>query len=188
MNLPEGFEKASCRDCGNRADEKPPFCIWLKAEMPVGLADDPTCEGFIPKALRTSVGKGFSHKATSVKGDDERVGGPETPVDKPPKTTCPKTEHSTFEHERQNILQALETKQRGSIVLERVRCGKTNCRCSQGHLHGPYRYWHFYEAGKVRRKYLGKDLSILVSKPREELEDRLRQIDGILGQGRPTVL
>ena len=96
--------------------------------------------------------------------------------------TCPKTEHSALRHERQHILQALETKRKGSIVLEYTTCGKTNCRCSRGRRHGPYKYWHFYEAGKVKRRYLGGGFGDLLSKPVRELEDRLRPIDEILGQ------
>jgi hypothetical protein len=165
--------EARCKDCGNRTDEKPPFCIWLKAEMPVGLADDPTCEGFIPKGLRRSVGKGFSHKATSVKGDDERVGGPETPVDKPPKTTCPKTPDKRL---IQTVLSLKRLK--GSVVSEMVRCGK-NCHCQSGALHGPYLYLHYFSQGTVKRKYLTKAVSELLSLSERELEE-------ILGRGRSS--
>jgi hypothetical protein len=185
--LKDCSEEASCSRCANRTSDMPHVCTWNNAELTPGLADA-ECPGFVPsiKVLRAGkAGTESPHTVTPV-GDGKRVGGPETPVDKPPKTTRPKTEHSTFEHERQNILQALKTKQRGSVVLERVRCGKTNCRCSQGHLHGPYRYWHYYEAGKVRRKYLGRGLVDLVSKPARELEHRLRELEDILGQGSPS--
>jgi hypothetical protein len=42
--------------------------------------------------------------------------------------------------------------------LERVRCGKVNCRCSGGELHGPYWYAYWTEGGRIRSRYLGKEL------------------------------
>jgi hypothetical protein len=85
------------------------------------------------------------------------------------------------------ILEALELKQKlkGSVVWERVRCGKHGCRkCAQGILHGPYPYLHFYSAGKVRRKYLIRSLGELMSHSKEELEGMLRDSESaILGQG-----
>ena len=40
----------------------------------------------------------------------------------------------------------------------RIRCGKKNCRCSRGELHGPYWYAYFREDGKNRCRYVGKTL------------------------------
>lgn len=42
----------------------------------------------------------------------------------------------------------------GSVHAIRTRCGKPNCRCRAGQLHGPYfvRYWR--EQGRLRRQYL----------------------------------
>ncbi|MFZ1060881.1 MAG: DUF6788 family protein [Candidatus Rokuibacteriota bacterium] len=169
--------EARCRDCGNRTDEKPPFCIWLKAEIPVGLADDPTCEGFIPK----DVGKGraaraLSHKATSVKGYDESVGGAETSVDKPQKTTSyPKTDSASAlkRPEKTMILTVLELKKLGGRVYwEKVCCGKRHCRCQsrvKADLHGPYSYLHYVSQGKWKKKYLRKGVSELLSLSEEKL-------------------
>lgn len=42
--------------------------------------------------------------------------------------------------------------------LEKVRCGKRNCRCSRGELHGPYWYAYWTEGGKTRSEYVGKKL------------------------------
>jgi hypothetical protein len=42
--------------------------------------------------------------------------------------------------------------------LERVRCGKVNCRCSGGELHGPYWYAYWTEGGRTRSRYIGKEL------------------------------
>lgn len=45
-----------------------------------------------------------------------------------------------------------------SYRLEKVRCGKKNCRCSRGELHGPYWYAYWTEGGKTRSQYVGKAL------------------------------
>lgn len=90
------------------------------------------------------------------------------------------------QNEKDDILTALELKQKlkGSVVWERVNCGKRGChKCSEGTLHGPYSYLHFYSAGKVRRKYLPRALGELMSYSKQELETMLREIEAeILGQ------
>lgn len=42
--------------------------------------------------------------------------------------------------------------------LEVVRCGKKVCKCTEGHLHGPYWYAYWSEKGKTRSQYIGKEL------------------------------
>jgi hypothetical protein len=42
--------------------------------------------------------------------------------------------------------------------LVKTRCGKKECSCARGELHGPYWYACFREGGKNRRKYMGKTL------------------------------
>jgi hypothetical protein len=44
--------------------------------------------------------------------------------------------------------------------LERVRCGKISCKCvgENGALHGPYWYTYWREDGKLRSRYVGKQL------------------------------
>lgn len=45
----------------------------------------------------------------------------------------------------------------GSIVLEKVKCGKEACHCAKGgELHGPYRYRYWSEKGTTKKEYLGK--------------------------------
>jgi hypothetical protein len=39
---------------------------------------------------------------------------------------------------------------------ERVRCGKPNCKCAKGNLHGPYWYVYWSEGGKTKSMYVGK--------------------------------
>ncbi len=44
--------------------------------------------------------------------------------------------------------------------LERVRCGKQNCRCAKegGELHGPYWYRYVRTNGRLTSGYVGKEL------------------------------
>jgi hypothetical protein len=42
--------------------------------------------------------------------------------------------------------------------LESVRCGKENCKCAGGELHGHYWYAYWSEGGKTRSAYIGKKL------------------------------
>ena len=42
----------------------------------------------------------------------------------------------------------------GSLQLEFKRCGRPNCRCARGMLHGPYVYRHWREQGRQRKKYV----------------------------------
>ena len=46
----------------------------------------------------------------------------------------------------------------GAICEQYVKCGRSNCRCNSGELHGPYHY-HFYrdELGKLRKRYVRRD-------------------------------
>jgi hypothetical protein len=50
---------------------------------------------------------------------------------------------------------------------ESVRCGKENCKCARGKLHGPYWYSYTRVKDKVSSQYIGKSL------PRD-VEKRLR--------------
>lgn len=54
--------------------------------------------------------------------------------------------------------------------LEKTRCGKKNCRCTRGELHGPYWYAYYRENGRMRCEYIGKNLPELAS-----LETRVRK-------------
>jgi len=44
----------------------------------------------------------------------------------------------------------------GSLHLEWRRCGKPNCRCTRGQLHGPYLVRRFWQAGKQHKAYVRK--------------------------------
>lgn len=177
---PMSHKVASCSMCRNRTDEEPPFCTWLNAEIPVDLADDPECEGFALKVLRTSeAGTGFPQSKARRKGDDKRVGELRPPpIANPPETSaCPKALDKSL------IQAALKFKGfNGSVVMEKICCGKPGCHCQRGALHGPYPYLHFWQDGKVRRRYLSKSVSALMSHSTEELEKMLHETDALLGQ------
>lgn len=37
-------------------------------------------------------------------------------------------------------LEAVEETSGGTVVIKHVSCGKENCKCQRGELHGPYKY------------------------------------------------
>lgn len=55
--------------------------------------------------------------------------------------------------------EVIERSRVGNITyqLERVRCGKSNCKCAKGALHGPYWYGYWSEGGKTKSMYVGKN-------------------------------
>ena len=49
---------------------------------------------------------------------------------------------------------------RGCLVAEHKRCGKPNCRCAQGELHGPYYYRRWRdESGRQHKEYVPRERS-----------------------------
>ncbi len=46
----------------------------------------------------------------------------------------------------------------GCYQLEKIRCGKPNCKCAKGELHGPYWYRYEKKQGRLRSKYIGKQI------------------------------
>jgi hypothetical protein len=42
----------------------------------------------------------------------------------------------------------------GAVCAQWVRCGRPNCRCSRGQLHGPYHYRFWREGGRLRKEYI----------------------------------
>jgi len=61
--------------------------------------------------------------------------------------------------------EVVEEKTVGSTCfsLVKIRCGKKECKCSRGELHGPYWYAYYSENGKTRCKYVGKTLPDIAS-------------------------
>jgi hypothetical protein len=52
----------------------------------------------------------------------------------------------------------------GAVCRQMVRCGRENCKCSKGELHGPFHYRFYYVAGKLRKKYVRKQDLLAVIK------------------------
>lgn len=42
----------------------------------------------------------------------------------------------------------------GVVRPQWVRCGRPNCRCASGRLHGPYHYRFWRERGRLRKEYV----------------------------------
>ena len=42
----------------------------------------------------------------------------------------------------------------GAVCAQYKRCGKVNCRCTRGELHGPYFYRFWWSAGRVVKEYV----------------------------------
>jgi hypothetical protein len=42
----------------------------------------------------------------------------------------------------------------GVVRPQWVRCGRPNCRCARGDLHGPYFYRFWREGGRLRKEYV----------------------------------
>lgn len=51
--------------------------------------------------------------------------------------------------------------------LESIRCGKENCKCTRGNLHGPYWYSYIRVKDQVTSRYIGKSLP-------QDIEKRLK--------------
>lgn len=46
---------------------------------------------------------------------------------------------------------------RGSLQIQRVRCGKANCRCARGQLHEGYHYFFSRAAGRQFKVYVRQE-------------------------------
>ena len=42
----------------------------------------------------------------------------------------------------------------GTIHAEMKKCGRPNCRCIRGNLHGPYYYRYFRQNGRLHKRYI----------------------------------
>ena len=42
----------------------------------------------------------------------------------------------------------------GSLEARFVKCGRANCKCARGELHGPYFYHRYRSEGRRRRRYV----------------------------------
>jgi len=44
----------------------------------------------------------------------------------------------------------------GSVCAQMVRCGKQNCKCQRGQLHGPYSYYFSRKGSTLVKRYVPK--------------------------------
>lgn len=69
----------------------------------------------------------------------------------------------------------------GAVVEKYRKCGKPNCRCANGTLHGPYHYRTWREAGKQQWQYIPRSEVQAVMQACEtnrRVQKRLRQERG----------
>lgn len=59
----------------------------------------------------------------------------------------------------------------GAVCEQMIRCGKLNCRCARGELHGPYFYMFYRDGGRLRKLYVKREY---VDRLREAAEARRR--------------
>jgi len=65
---------------------------------------------------------------------------------------------------------------KGSVHAQWVKCGKPGCRCSRGHLHGPYSYRFFRDGGRLRKEYVPRGDLLDVVRATAARQVRQRQI------------
>lgn len=72
----------------------------------------------------------------------------------------------------------------GALCAQYMRCGKSNCKCAKGELHGPY-FCHFVrQAGRLRKTYVKKADFETVSVACLAYRQQQRDIRELLREGR----
>jgi hypothetical protein len=76
----------------------------------------------------------------------------------------------------------------GTVQPQYVRCGKPNCKCAHGELHGPYWYrlWREWD-GKQHKEYVRKSDVERVRAACEAQQQELREAVAVLARGRKVV-
>lgn len=72
----------------------------------------------------------------------------------------------------------------GTVCAQMVRCGRSNCKCAKGQLHGPYHYRFFYMGGRLHKTYVKKgDLqavwSAVSAYKQQRIEQRRRRLEAL---------
>jgi hypothetical protein len=52
-------------------------------------------------------------------------------------------------------IQDVQESSSGTVVTKKVSCGKENCKCQSGELHGPYKYVVRRKGGNLNWDYRG---------------------------------
>lgn len=58
--------------------------------------------------------------------------------------------------ESDETIESVEHTGKGTIIEKYQLCGKGNCKCADGDLHGPYKHRITYVNGETKWEYLGK--------------------------------
>lgn len=79
---------------------------------------------------------------------------------------------------------------RFAVCAQYVKCGKPNCKCALGQLHGPYFAAFWKENGRIRKRYIRladvEQMRELSEQPRlflweiAEIDDGLRQLKALV--------
>ena len=64
-----------------------------------------------------------------------------------------------------------------SILAKRQKCGKPTCRCSEGHLHGPYLWLVTYHSSRSSDRRAGKYSWLYLGRSPNNAWEKLRTID-----------
>ncbi|NJN32021.1 MAG: hypothetical protein HC824_17565 [Synechococcales cyanobacterium RM1_1_8] len=69
---------------------------------------------------------------------------------------------ATIEPVTQSSRELVDRQRIGNLIyqLEMVKCGKPNCKCTRGQLHGPYWYAYQRQGDKFKSRYIGKTLKL----------------------------
>ena len=64
-----------------------------------------------------------------------------------------------------------------ALVSYRVRCGKANCRCARGDLHGPYWFLRWRDGTRQRRRYVKAEeldavRAVVATRRRQDIHER----------------
>jgi hypothetical protein len=67
----------------------------------------------------------------------------------------------------------------GSVHIEWKRCGRPNCRCERGFLHGPYYYRRLRAQGRQIKRYVKRDAvvgQLLATQVRREADRQIAEL------------
>ena len=68
----------------------------------------------------------------------------------------------------------------GAVCAQMVKCGKPNCKCTRGELHGPY-FYRFYRCGnKLRKVYVRKSEAAALKAACDSYRSEQQQIRQII--------
>jgi hypothetical protein len=71
----------------------------------------------------------------------------------------------------------------GAVCAQKVKCGRPNCRCAKGELHGPYWYRFFRQGGRLVKEYVRQADAPGVRAACERRREEERQLRDLLARG-----